>query len=45
VPRLAAAYELDYFQAITRGDSRVGPFCFGKDLEIVFDGYAGGAKA
>jgi hypothetical protein len=42
--KLAAAYELDYFQAIACGHARFIPFCFGQDFQVVFYGYTSGVE-
>ena len=42
---LAAAYKLDYFEAIARGYLGCIPFGFGEDFEVVLDSYAAGIEA
>jgi hypothetical protein len=43
--RLAAADELDYFEAVAWGYAGRIPFCFRQDFQIVFDGYAAGVES
>lgn len=45
VAKLAAAYELDDFEAIAGGYLSSIPFGFGQDFEVVLDGYAAGVEA
>jgi hypothetical protein len=45
MPGLAAAYELDYFEAVARAYARFFPFGSRQDLEIVFDGYSARIEA
>ena len=42
---LAAAYELDDFQAIAWGYLGCFPLGFGEDFEVVLDGYTAGVEA
>jgi len=37
---LAAAYELDYFVAVTRGDTRFCPLGMRQNIEVALDGHA-----
>ena len=41
----AAAYELDYFEAVASGYAGFFPFGLRQDFEVVFDGYAAGVEA
>ena len=41
---LAAAYELDDFEAVACGDAGFFPLGFRQNFQIVFDGHAGGVQ-